>query len=101
MNEDIDAVAVSDTKPCINCGKTAEPERDGDYLYFVCTDWDNCGTEFGYTRVAVVNDDDTCQVGIPESVRRNMPSSPMSEEEALEFRRKAFVERITMGQPPQ
>lgn len=94
MNEDIEALAVNDTRPCINCGEQAEPERDGDYLYFAC----ECGTEFGYTRVTAVDDENDCQVGVPEHIRRLGSDNPLSEEEALEVRRKAFLHRITMGQ---
>lgn len=58
------AVEVEEGHLCISCGRMAEPEQDGDVLYFACS----CGFESGYRRVAAA--DPSCQLGVPEDVRR-------------------------------
>jgi tRNA(Ile2) C34 agmatinyltransferase TiaS len=59
------------------CGGRAEPEQDGDHLYFECTD---CGYAFGFSRMetALQQSTGTCAVGIPEDVRR-AASQPMTD----------------------
>lgn len=54
---------VMELRECPSCGESAEPEQDGDVSFYVC----GCGMEFGYT---VVSEDPSCQLGIPEEVRR-------------------------------
>jgi hypothetical protein len=44
----------------------AEPEEDGDFRYWAC---DTCGYEFGYHPVPSTVDS-SCQLGVPEDVRR-------------------------------
>ena len=39
---------VAGPLPCPQCGADAEPEEDGQILWFVCPD---CGAEFGYQPV--------------------------------------------------
>jgi hypothetical protein len=48
------------------CGGTATLEQDGDH----CTYWacEECGFEFGYELIS--QQDETCQIGVPESIRR-------------------------------
>lgn len=54
--------------PCFDpeCEGIAEPEQDGDLLYFACT---VCGSEFGWERI-VIQTEPACQLGIPEDIRR-------------------------------
>ena len=42
---------------CPSCGSRAEPEQDGDVLYWAC----ECGFEFGYE---VEKQEETCAAGI-------------------------------------
>jgi hypothetical protein len=67
----------AESVPCADpeCGGQAEPEQDGNYLYFECA----CGHTFGFTRSETVLVDPTgaCAVGIPEDVRR-AASQPMT-----------------------
>lgn len=54
---------VEEGRLCPGCGCTAEPEQDGDVLYFAC----DCGFEFGHHRAEAP--DPSCQLGIPEGIR--------------------------------
>lgn len=49
---------VTDAVRCTACGGRAEPEQDGDLVYYAC----ECGFEFGYRRV---EQQDTCAAGLP------------------------------------
>lgn len=68
----------AESVPCADpqCRGRAEPEQDGDHLYFECVD---CGYAFGFTRSETVLQQPagTCSVGIPEDVRR-AASQPMT-----------------------
>jgi predicted RNA-binding Zn-ribbon protein involved in translation (DUF1610 family) len=44
---------------CIYCPGTAEPEQDGDVVYFVCPD---CGNAFGYRKAG---SGAFCAAGLP------------------------------------
>lgn len=61
------------SRPCPDpeCGGTAEPEQDGDHLYFECT---RCGYAAGYHKAEqptlAANQSGHCSVGVPEAVRR-------------------------------
>jgi hypothetical protein len=57
-------VNVSGSVQCPACGELAEPEQDGDLTYYAC----GCGNEFGYQRV--VQEDSSCQLGVPEEIRK-------------------------------
>ena len=50
------------------CSGVAVPEQEWDTTYLVC---DECGSEFGHRRVAAEPD---CSRGVPEAVRRSVPS---------------------------
>lgn len=50
-----------------SCSGVAEPEQDGEHLYFQCQE---CGMEFGWSKVPNPTSDPTCQLGLPEDVRR-------------------------------
>lgn len=69
----------AETVPCADpaCGGRAEPEQDGDHLYYDCT---QCGYTFGFTRTdtTLAHRDNTCAVGIPEDIRR-AASEPMTQ----------------------
>lgn len=50
------------------CGGLAEPESEGDLMWYTCT---VCFSEFGYDRMpAAQAPQNSCQLGVPESVRR-------------------------------
>ncbi len=61
-------------RPCGDpeCDGTASWEQDGDH----CTYWacEECGYEFDYQQI--VPQEGTCQVGIPESIRRAVGGLP-------------------------
>jgi len=63
-------VNVSESVACPACEAMVEPEQDGDLIYFPC----GCGMEFGYTRIP--QQDETCQAGIPEDIRRAAQPAP-------------------------
>jgi hypothetical protein len=71
-------VINAESVPCTDpqCRGRAEPEQDGDHLYFECL---TCGYAFGFTRseTVAVNPDGACAVGVPEDVRR-AASQPMT-----------------------
>lgn len=50
---------------CAERGGMAEPDGDAEMRYYTCTE---CGYEFGYQQVK--QDTGTCQIGVPEGVRR-------------------------------
>jgi hypothetical protein len=52
-----------------------EPEEDGDLRLWVCN---RCGDETGYVRIPV--QEGSCQLGIPEDVRRAASVVPGSTE---------------------
>lgn len=57
------SIGAEESVDCPSCGDKAEPEQEDDLVYFAC----QCGHEFGYRRIA--QEDTSCQLGIPESVR--------------------------------
>lgn len=63
---------MSQEVPCRDseCEGIAEPEQDGDHLYYHCP---VCEYDFGYERVpqpALTSDaGGTCAIGVPESIR--------------------------------
>jgi hypothetical protein len=71
-------VIKAESVPCADpqCRGRAEPEQDGDHLYFECED---CGYAFGFTRSETVlaQPDGSCSVGVPEDIRR-AASQPMT-----------------------
>jgi hypothetical protein len=70
-------VINAESVPCADpqCRGRAEPEQDGDHLYFECI---TCGYAFGFTRSeTVLHPANTCAVGVPEDVRR-AASQPMT-----------------------
>lgn len=62
---------VSESVTCPSCGDLAEPEQDGDLIYYPC----GCGFEFGYQRVPE-QQDSSCQLGVPEDIRRAAQPAP-------------------------
>lgn len=64
---------VDAEQPCRDpeCDGTAEPEQDGDFSYYACS---RCGYEFGYQQVR--RDAGSCQLGVPETVRRRADTTP-------------------------
>lgn len=69
---------TAETVPCTDpgCGGQAEPEQDGDHIYYECL---TCGYTFGFTRTEnlLVQPGGACAVGVPEDVRR-AASQPMT-----------------------
>lgn len=67
------AVACADPECLDDTGQPswAEPEQDGDHVYFECV---VCGYTFGYERLqtapVAVDSGGVCAVGVPESLRR-------------------------------
>jgi hypothetical protein len=55
--------AVEGVTGCLYCGGQAEPEQDGDLLFFACP---SCGGEFGHRRAA--SESPLCAAGLPISV---------------------------------
>ena len=74
---DITFDITEDLVPCRDpdCQGQAEEEVDGNVRYRVCL---TCGFEFAYERVEVAGDQEVCQIGIPEDLRR-AASGPMEE----------------------
>lgn len=76
---------IGEAKECPSCGDRAQPEQDGDLIYYAC----GCGHEFGYQRVA--QQDSSCQLGVPEEIRKGYSLAHAatlggaSPEEAVEF----------------
>lgn len=62
---------------CPSCGAAVEPEQDGDTVFWPCA----CGYHFGHQRLQA--QDDSCQIGIPEEVRRSY-SNPRAAPELQE-----------------
>jgi len=54
---------------CIFCDGTAEPEQDGDVVYFACP---KCGNEFGYRKA---ERGAFCAAGLPVAIRVD-PAQP-------------------------
>lgn len=50
---------MSETAQCPSCGAAAEPEQDGDVLFYAC----ECGFYFGYQ--AMTAEANTCAAGLP------------------------------------
>jgi hypothetical protein len=61
---------VSESAECPSCGELAEPEQDGDLTYYACS----CGYEWGYQQE--VQQDNSCQLGVPEDIRRAAQPAP-------------------------
>lgn len=59
---------------CPQCGGVAEPEQDGDVVYFACSDED-CGAEFGHRRA--VQPGPVCAAGLPVEVREPAAAAPV------------------------
>lgn len=75
----------AESRPCPVCGALTEPELDGDHRYYEC-EADDCeagGYTWGYERIADGVRIESCQLGIPESVRREA-SAPMEQAIAAE-----------------
>jgi hypothetical protein len=58
-------VNIGEARECPSCGDRAQPEQDGDLIYYAC----GCGHEFGYQRVQQ-EQDSSCQLGVPEEIRK-------------------------------
>lgn len=91
------ALWVESTVPCKDpeCaeqGGVGEPDGDTEVHYFVCN---VCGFEFGYEQIK--QSPDTCQLGVPESVRK-VASSGM--EAAIAAEQKAQPVPISIGRRP-
>jgi hypothetical protein len=56
---------VGETAGCIYCSGTAEPEQDGDVLYFTCT---ACGNSFGHRRARQQAPSCAAGLALPEPV---------------------------------
>ncbi len=66
--------AWSDTAvPCYDpdCTGVAEPEQDGGHRYHACT---SCGYSFNYE--SVPTEAGSCELGVPEAVRRAASVAP-------------------------
>ena len=67
----------TDEAPCPLCGCMTEPDIDGDHLFYECES-DDCevqGYAWGYVKVEEgTRIDGSCQVGVPEHVRRQASS---------------------------
>lgn len=50
---------VEEGTRCVYCGGAAEPEQDGDAVYFACTE---CGGTFGYRKAG---EGAFCAAGLP------------------------------------
>ena len=89
----------ADERPCPVCGELAEPEVDGDHRYWECEseDCEAPGYQWGYELLRDVVSEGSCQLGVPESVRRNS-SAPM--EQAM--RKPGVVDLgLTIGRRPE
>jgi hypothetical protein len=84
------------------CDGIAEPEEDDHVRFFKCTN-PECGFEFGF-QVIEVQTDGTCQIGVPEEVRRrgislaHLTSDPEAQRKLAELNRQrvpVFIETIT------
>lgn len=58
--------AIVASTGCPSCGGHAEPEEEDGLVKFVCSE---CEYEFGHTLHA---QEDDCQIGVPEGVRRGL-----------------------------
>lgn len=69
---------VDEPVPCGDpeCTGMAEPEADGELRYYACT---TCGFESGYEMTR--QPEGTCQLGVPEDVRR-LASVPPAQQSA-------------------
>lgn len=80
-----------------NGPRMAEPEQDGDHSYYICT---VCGYEFGWGKVQsqtmAVEQDGSCQVGIPETIRRSA-SAGMENAMASAAREEARTKPVDLG----
>lgn len=57
---------VEESQECIVCHLAkAEPEQDGDFLYYTCPE---CGSSFGYRRIEP--DGPVCAAGLPLAAPR-------------------------------
>ena len=59
-------------------GSMAEPESDGELRYYACI---TCGYEFGYEMTR--QPEGTCQLGVPEEVRRIASREPAQEQQPV------------------
>lgn len=89
----------SGLKPCKNpeCDNAyVEVEQDGDHLYWECGE---CGFTFDYQRIdAPQVHDDSCQVGIPEPVRRRASAGM---EKALRQEASKVPVMLQIGKRPE
>jgi hypothetical protein len=63
---------------CAEKGGLGFPEADGELRYYACT---TCGYEFGYEMTR--QPEGTCQLGIPEEVRRIASIVPAQEKQPV------------------
>lgn len=75
---------------CLQVQPSAQPETDGDLLYYACP----CGYEFGYQQVR--QGEGTCAAGLPESVRHAVSFAPAQDQQAGQ---PVFIG--TIGRRPQ
>jgi hypothetical protein len=61
---------VEESSPCPYCGSQAEPEQDGEVVFFACPD---CGGAFGYRRVS---QGQFCAAGLPVDIRVDAAQPP-------------------------
>lgn len=71
----------SESAECPSCGHHAEPEQDGDVLYWAC----DCGFEFGHARVT--QPEESCAAGIPLAHLATLQGGPLTpgQEAALDL----------------
>ena len=84
---------VAGSLPCPQCGADAEPEEDGQILWFACPD---CDALFGYQPVPLAGP--LCAAGLPVRVDDAQPPGVMSLESGGE-RKSVFLGSI--GRRPQ
>ncbi len=62
---------------CPDCGGPAEPEEEDGLRKYVCT---ACEYEFGFQLLQQAEPEGSCQLGVPEEVRRRASVPPRASE---------------------
>lgn len=78
---------------CLYCSGTAEPEQEGDVIYFACP---ACGGTFGYRRV--VQSAPVCAAGLTIAVDPAQPPGVLSAESGSD-RRSVFLGSVIKRRP--
>lgn len=70
-NSVVEIASQEATCPDPECRGVAEPDQDGDHIFYECQ---SCGYQFGWEKApapAITGDSEgSCSIGVPESVRR-------------------------------